>query len=172
MKQFTLALLAGVAAVASAQGSKTVGDTYPYGISVRAGVVFPIERSFSDFYSPTLLGLGVDYTFNRPLFKGGETFFSLDFFTSQIGRKGNVVPFMINQRFYSNARELGSRTYAFVGLGVVFRDTPNNDSTLGGRVGAGLELSNNVFTEATLFLSSKRSGIGSNGIGLYAGYRF
>ncbi|RYG36636.1 hypothetical protein EON81_09175 [bacterium] len=171
MKHITMALLAGVAAVASAQTS-TVGDTYPYGISVRGGIVFPIERSFSDIFSPTLLGLGADYTMDRPLFKGGETFFSLDFFTSQIGRKGNIVPLMINQRFYSNDKEMGGRTYGFIGLGVVFRDTPNNDATFGGRAGAGLELSERLFTEATLFLSSKRSGIGTNGIGLYVGYRF
>ncbi|CAN5705767.1 hypothetical protein BH11ARM2_BH11ARM2_07120 [soil metagenome] len=171
MKHITMALLAGVAAAASAQ-TDTGRDATPYGISVRGGVVFPLESSFSNAFNPTLLGLGAEYTLTNPIIKGGETFFAVDFFTSQIGRKNNVFPVTINQRFYTSRRDYGSRTYGFIGLGIVFIDTPTNGNGFGGRFGGGIELGEHVYTEASVFLASKTNGIGANAAGVYLGYRF
>lgn len=171
MKHITLALFVGVSAVAAAQ-TDTGRDATPYGISVRAGVGFPLDNSLRNALNSTLLGLGVEYTLTRPIFKGGETFFALDYFTSQIGRKGNVIPLTINQRFYTSNREYGNRTYGFFGIGATFIDTPTNAAAFGGRLGAGLELGQHLYTEATLFLASQTNGINPNAAGVYVGYRF
>lgn len=149
-----------------------MADTYPYNVSVRGGVVFPIDKSYSNI-SSTFFGVGVDIALNKSLFKGGETFISVDYQSKTLGRdKGSVFPIMLNQKFWGAGKLNGTRTYTILGLGAVVVDYTGSSTTIGGRAGLGLELSEQAFTEAVLTLSDKTGGLRANGLGFYIGYRF
>jgi hypothetical protein len=174
MRKKTLAALVavlGISSVASAQSRDAI-DLYPYNFSVRAGAVFPIDSTFSRVGN-TLIGLGFEYDFGRSLLAGGETYLSLDYQTAGFqGNRGSAFPIAINQRFYTGNREIGNRTYAFVGIGVTVVDVVSTDTVLSARGGVGLELGERTYAEGTLFIGDKTGGVRPNAIGLFLGYRF
>lgn len=148
------------------------GNTYPYNLSVRGGLVLPIDSSYSDI-SSSFFGLGIDYTFANSLLKGGETFLSVDYQSKTFGRdKGSVFPVAINQKFFIAQGANQTRSYYFVGLGASFIDFRGSTSAFSGRAGFGTELGEKLFAEATLFLSDRSGGVRPNAIGLFLGYRF
>src|SRR5438105_1710243 len=90
------AVVAGLSAVASAQTSVQ----QPYTFTIRAGGAVSIDQNLRDI-SNGLIGLGLDYTFEKTLFRGSETFLSVDaLFKYTHGRDLNIFPIMLNQRFY------------------------------------------------------------------------
>ena len=160
----------GTAGAASAQ-TRTL-DLSPTGISVRGGVVLPIDNKLEDL-GTNLLGIGVEYSLPTPLIRGGgETFLSLDYIAPRIaGDKGSVWPLAVNQRWYTGSDAL-RRSYAFLGVGITFVDTDSSGSTIGVRGGFGTELGDRIFAEVGGFLSDKVKGTRGSGVGLYLGYRF
>ena len=159
--------------VSAAQG--TAPDFYPMNMSFRLGGVFPLDDRLDDLGN-SLFAFGIDYRLSKPLLPNGETFVSLDwFFGSTTGQKGNVLPLNLNHKWYTSqeAAEGAKRTYVFLGVGAVFIDLVSSDTVFGARVGAGMELSTNVFVEGTFFISDRASGnVRSNAFGAYIGYRF
>lgn len=163
----------GMVAVAAADDVKATD------ITVRAGVVFPWDsnlRSVSDLF----FGAGVDYTFPTQLLriKNSESYFSVDWFgRSTNGRKGNVFPIALNQKFYSSGisgslNKLG-RTYFTIGLGGAVVDVGVSQVKFLIRGGLGVELGPNIIAEAIATYTEKtRSGVRGNGLGVYLGYRF
>jgi hypothetical protein len=167
MKKAIFAAMAalGIVGSAAAQG-------YPYNFSVRGGVVFPIDRSYSNI-SSSFFGLGAEYTLDTSFIKGGETFLSLDYISKTLGRdKGSVLPFAINQRFFLGNQTFGARSYYYIGLGGAVVDFNGSDTVLGARFGVGRELNTQFFTEATLFVNDKSNGLRTTSFGLYLGFRF
>lgn len=144
----------------------------PSGLSVRGGVVLPVDNSLENLGS-NLIGIGVEYLLPTPLVRGGgETFLSLDYMAPRIGGpKGSVWPLAVNQRWYTNSSSI-RRNYAYLGLGVTFVDVASSGSTIGVRGGVGTELGDRIFAEVGGFLSDKVKGVNANGVGLYLGYRF
>jgi hypothetical protein len=160
----------GIAGAASAQ-TRTL-DLQPVGVSVRGGVVLPLDNQLEDL-GTSLIGLGVEYTLPQPLIRsGGETFLSLDYIAAKIGGdKGSVFPLAINQRWYTDESAI-RRSYYFFGVGATFLDLDRAETTIGIRGGFGTELGDRIFAEVAGFLSDKAGGARANGLGLYLGYRF
>ncbi|GEM_PF-797803 len=164
------AIWAAVAAFGIVAGAQAQG--YPYNFTVRGGVVFPIDSSYSNV-SSTFFGVGIDYTFTSPLIKGGETYLSLDYHAKTFGKdKGSVFPIALNQRIFGKANSEGNRTYAFFGLGATVVDFAGSETVLGARLGVGIELSTSLIGEATLYLADKKNGVQPNSFGLFLGYKF
>lgn len=160
----------GIAGAASAQQTRTLNLT-PSGLSVRGGVVFPLDSNLRDV-SNSLIGLGVDYQLPTPLIKGGETYLAFDYFAKKIaGEGGRVWPVTINQRVYANNNG-GRRTYYFLGAGVAFIDVNKAQTVLALRGGFGTELSDRIFAEVAGTVSEKGKDTSANAVGLYLGYRF
>jgi hypothetical protein len=155
----------GVVGSAHAQG-------YPYNFSVRGGVVFPIDSSYSNI-SSSFFGIGIDYTLATPIIKGGETFLSLDYHSKSLAKeRGSVFPFAINHKWFGPANGENNRTYFFGGIGGTVVDFNGSNTVLSARLGAGLEFNQQLFTEAILFVPDKKSGIRATSFGLFLGYKF
>ncbi|MGV3617843.1 MAG: hypothetical protein ACO1SV_21165 [Fimbriimonas sp.] len=159
----------GIAGAASAQTSTI--DLTPVGISVRGGVVLPLDSTLENL-GTSLLGLGIEYTLPTSYLRTGETFLALDYFAPRFaGDKGSVFPLTINQRWYNDV-DAARRTYYFLGLGATFIDIVNSDVAIGVRGGFGTELGDRIFAEVAGYLSDKKGGARANAVGLYLGYRF
>ncbi|MFY9235195.1 MAG: hypothetical protein WAO58_12140 [Fimbriimonadaceae bacterium] len=173
-RYLNLAALVGALAVSGISSGQS--NYYPINLSFRAGGVFPIDDNLADLGN-SLFGLGIDYRIDKPFFEGGETFFSLDWFSgTTTGRKGNVFPVMVNQKWYTRQSEdgsEGSRSYFFLGAGAVFIDVAGSDTVIGLRGGVGVELGSAFFTEGTFFISDRARGdVRATAAGVYLGYRF
>ena len=171
---FTIAAAAlGVATASNAFGQTQDPDALiPVNVSVRLGIAFPLDNNLRD--QTSLLGaLGVEYRIDNSFFSKGDTYFALDFFKGNRTDDGYIIPFTINQRFYTRQTVDGRRTYAFGGLGIGFLKG-NNDwtQTFVARGGVGAELGQRIYLEGALTLGDKRKDISANNIGLYVGYRF
>lgn len=174
MRRFlNLAGLAGTLAVSGLASAQTGGSYYPINLSLRLGAVFPIDDRMSDLGN-SLFGLGIDYRIDKSFFEGGETFFSLDWFTgTTTGRKGNIFPIMVNQKWFTRGAEEGGRSYVFVGAGAVIVDVSGSDTVLGARAGAGMELGQAFFAEGTFYVSDRAKGdLRNTAVALWLGYRF
>ena len=159
----------GIAGAASAQ-TKTL-DLAPVGISIRGGVVLPLDSTLENLGN-SLIGLGLEYQLPTSYLKKGETFLALDYFAAQIGGgKGAVFPLSINQRWYQD-EEAARRTYYFVGIGATFIDVTSAGTAIGVRGGFGTELGDRIFAEVAGYVSDKVGGARGNAVGLYLGYRF
>ena len=166
----TLAAVVGVCGVASARQSDAI-NAYPYGLSVRFGVGFPIDDNYSNMTN-NLLGLGIEYQLNNSLLKTGETYLSLDYLSKDLRGDNTVFPFLINQRFYSSSKTSGNRSYAFLGLGVSFVDDAGSTTVLSGKAGLGMELGERIFAEGAVYLGDRAHNIRPNALAVYLGYRF
>jgi hypothetical protein len=169
-----LAALVGAAAMSHAQ----LNMQQPTNLAFRLGIGLPFDEETRDHIGSTLLGVGVDYFFERALIPSanGETYISIDWLArGSNGEHGNMFPIMLNQRWYAmddNPND-DRRTYFFAGLGAAFMDIDESDTVLAGRVGLGAELGPNIFGEANLVLTGPDSGgFHGTGINFYVGYRF
>src|SRR5688500_15840046 len=126
MRRFlNVAAVVGALSLSGLSAAQTQTDYYPGNMSFRLGGVFPIDDNLSSLGS-TLFGIGIDYRLNRPLLTNGESYFSLDvMFATTTGRKGSVLPFCINHRWFTKStidNEEGNRSYIFAGIGAFFVD--------------------------------------------------
>jgi len=177
-KFFTAAVAAlGIVGAASAQSSSTQIDATPSNLTIRGGVVFPLDselRKASDLFA----GLGLDYEFPTQLIKGSTTFASVDWWLkASNGTNGNVFPLTVTQRFYSgkgNNYYKEGRSYFFVGGGIAIIDVEHKSSSkFCFRGGIGTELGPNIIAEASLTLSDRsKTDVRANAVGVYIGYRF
>lgn len=120
------------------------------------------------------LSIGLDYTFDKQFVKGSETYMSIDWIgKSGSGEQGTFWPIMISQKFYTNRDNSENRTYYTLGIGVVVFDVVSSDTVLGGKLGAGFELSRQLFLEGNYYLSDASKGnVRAQSFGMYLGYRF
>lgn len=167
----------GIVGVACAQSSTTQIDATPSYLTLRGGLVFPLDdnlRENSDLYG----ALGLDYEFPTQLIKGSTTFASVDWwFKGSNGGNGNVFPLTITQHFYTgkgNSYYREGRSYFFVGGGIAIIDVANKSSSkFCLRGGVGTELGPNIIAEASLTLSDRsKTDVRANAVGVYIGYRF
>jgi hypothetical protein len=166
-----LLVLAGLAV--SAFASAQIGS--PVNLSFRVGAVYPLHEFTREATSDLLIGVGVDYFFDRPLLPGnGETFLSFDWMGRGLnGDKGNMFPICLNHRWYmSGDYEMSNRRYYFAGIGAAIIDVVNTNTVLAARVGAGAELGDHIYGELTFVVSDASSGARATSIGAYLGYRF
>lgn len=174
-KIFALASSAlALTSFAAAQYKGGTGDMTPYGFSFRGGIVLPIDSNFRSM-STSFFGVGVDYALGTSLFRGSETYISVDWFGRTIrGNRDSVFPINLNQRFSLNKTEEGMNLYGFVGLGAVVFNLGNSDTRLGGRVGLGTNLNENAFAEAAFYFSDKvkASSTKVTSLAFFLGYRF
>lgn len=165
------AAMVGFSAISMAQSDLNTGT-----FSLRAGVAFPTTSNLNG----TFIGGGLDYDFGKSLFGGGlgsTTFFSFDWVSkSTSGRRGNIIPFMLNQRFQLSNGEVEGQIpfYGFIGVGGAVLDFNPSSTQLAGRFGFGASFAKNVFFESAFVFTgrAKRSGIQGNHVGLYLGYKF
>jgi hypothetical protein len=160
----------GITSVAAAQ-SPTSPELTPVNITIRGGIVLPLDSKLTDVGN-TLLDLGAEYTLPTPLIKGGETFFSVDYWTKGLGGHGSVIPLMINQRWFQGTDSQIRRRYFFVGAGVAFVDVTRSNTAIGVRGGIGQELSDHVVAEIAGYLSDRAGGARANAVTFSLGYRF
>lgn len=170
MKVLGMTVLAlGLAAVSNAQPRE---DVTPTNIGLRVGVAYPLNDTTRNL-TKTLIGVGADVYFTQEWIKGSQTFVSIDWLgKSGSGAKGNIWPVMINQRWYAKNGIEGKRGYFHVGAGIAFVDITSSRSTIAGRLGFGLELGPNIFSEANFVISDNANGAKADSVGIYIGYRF
>lgn len=168
----TTGAIAGLSAIASAQTSTA---NQPYTFTIRAGGALSIDQNLRDITNG-LIGVGLDYTFDKTLFKNSETFLSVDaLFKDTHGRNLNIFPIMLNQRFYlSQTPGSTTRTYAYVGLGTTIVDVNPSTATFGGRVGIGAEFAERWVGELAFYASSANRTGNVHGTFLagWVGFRF
>ncbi|MFZ4507406.1 MAG: hypothetical protein ACOYON_06895 [Fimbriimonas sp.] len=162
----------GMSAGASAQYTQKTVDFGAKGVSLRGGLAIPIDDKLKDEDS-SLFNVGLDWQFGRPLFKGGDSYFSIDYFAKNLrGKRGTVIPILVNQKFYGPGED-GTRSYFFFGAGVSTIDFGSANSVFGIRGGAGKELGESIFFEVTAHLSDKAdNGYRGNLFAFNVGYRF
>ncbi|MCE9557632.1 MAG: hypothetical protein K8R88_01650, partial [Armatimonadetes bacterium] len=161
MKHITV-LFASALAVAGFAQTKSLINTS--GMSFRLGGVYPLEKATRNI-TGNMIALGADVEIPTSLMKGSASFFSVDWYgKSGSGAKGNFFPVMINQRF-GDVEE--SKTYSFLGVGVVFIDVTNAKTVLGARGGFGTRLSSHTFAELTLLLSGNAGGAKASSVGAF-----
>jgi len=161
----------GLAGAAHAQLTTTT-DITPYNIAVRLGVALPFDTSLSNYGNP-LIDFGVEYQAGRSLIPGGDTYFSLDYFTKDLTFTGGVFPICINQRFYVHNQNRGRRVYAFVGVGAAVIDVGRSDTIAAARAGLGTDLGDAIFFELSGTVSDKaNNGTRADAVGFSIGYRF
>ncbi len=173
MRKNYIAVLIGTLAITGiAAASGRPLDATPTGMSIRGGVAFPIDGTYSRGQS-SLLNIGLEFELPTPLLAGGDTFIALDYQTKGFsGNRGSVFPLTINQRFYGKGRSEGNRTFGFLGVGVAFVDYTSSNTVLCARGGFGAELSTNVFVETEVTIAELADGLRPNSIGVSFGYRF
>ncbi len=162
----------GIAGSAVAQGGPNDLDLYPYGVTLRGGIVLPVDRTLSNVAS-TLVNIGLDYDLRSSLFKTGETYISADYIFRGFGKSGggSIVPLMLNQRMYTSDVDF-KRSYFFFGVGVVFVNVGGAGRALAARGGVGMELGPRTIAEVALLLSDRAGGARANALTINIGYRF
>ena len=163
----------GVATASNAFGQTQDPDALiPVNVSVRAGIGLPLDNDLRRI-SSSLFAFGLEYQIDRSLLRSGQTYFALDFFKGDRSDNGYVIPFTIDQRFFTRQLTGGRRTYFFVGASIGFlKGDEKWTQTFIGRGGVGAELGERIYVEGALTLGDKRQSISANNIGLYVGYRF
>ena len=163
----------GVATASNAFGqTQDPDDLIPVNISVRLGIGLPIDSHLREI-SSTFLAAAAEYRIDHSLLRNGDTYFALDFFKGNRSDSGYIIPFTINQRFYSRQIGDGRRTYVFAGAGIGFLKGDDHwTQTFVARGGVGAELGEKIYLEGALTVGDKRQDISANNIGLYLGYRF
>ncbi len=170
-RTLTTAVIAtlGICGVASAQQASTLNAS-PNNITVRGGVALPVDKSLSNV-SNSFGNIGVEYQFGDSLFKGGETYLSVDAFFKDLS---NVIayPVAVNQRFFTGQNAQGHRNYFFVGVGMTFVNVTSSANAISARGGFGTELGPNIIAELGGYISDRAAGVRGNAVTFNVGYRF
>jgi hypothetical protein len=170
-----LTICAAFAALAGAASAQTVRpmDFNPSGITVRGGVVLPLDSTLSDVDN-LFINIGLEFQIPRPLLRSGETYLSIDYWTNSFNdQDGTVLPIFVNHRFYQDNNKVpGARTYWFFGLGAAIIDVTSSGTAIAGRAGVGKELGENIIFETAVNLSDRAGGARANAVAFNIGYRF
>ena len=169
----SIVALTMVAGAAIAQDSHGHFDPTPYNFSFRLGIVWPSTDPLRAMEN-NWLSVGADYTFTKQFFHNSETYLSVDYIAkSGSGAQGTYWPILVNQKFYTGNRGEEARTYLTAGIGIVIFDVIKSDTVVGGKFGAGVEFSKQLFVEGNYFLSDASQGnVRAQSFGVYIGYRF
>ncbi len=178
-------LLALALASPSAQAQTPADTKSPPVAAVRLGAYFPFNRTAKNFVGKTWAGGGLDYAFQQ---KPGlsRTLLSVDYIErSSGGSTIRLIPVTIGQFQLQGAGEGQNnnvRPYLGIGVGAYFvhQNLPQTDgtmhsndtTTIGGYLGAGLDISSNFLVEARYHILPKVGGVNSTGLQLTAGVRF
>jgi hypothetical protein len=165
----------GVSATAMGQVSYPGTSYTPVNITVKAGVGVPLDSNLSNVVT-NFVAVGAEFQLPTPLIRGGDTYFSLDYFTKSFSGTPSFVNLSINQRYYigtSSEKALGHRKWAFIGAGMDFMNITTSDNVFAARAGLGAELGENIFAEVAGYVSDKSSdGIHADVAAFFIGYRF
>lgn len=171
LKCAALSAIVGGAAIASAQTARPL-DFIPYGMTIRGGVAVPLDSSLTNLDN-VLINIGLEYQLPQSLFRSGESYFSLDFWTASLDfTKGSIFPLMINHREYMTGDIWGQRTYWFAGAGVAFIDVVSSTTAVAARLGVGKELGERIIFEGAVTITDRQSGVRANALTFNLGYRF
>lgn len=162
----------GIVGSASAQTSASNNDLTPTAVTFRGGVCLPLDQTLTDVAN-SLVDLGVEYVPSSSLFKGGETFYSLDYFSTGFhGNSGTVFVGAINQRWYNGGPDAFRRSYLFLGVGGAVIDVNKSGTAFAVRGGYGQELGEHVIAEIAGYISDRAGGARANAVTFSIGYRF
>ncbi len=182
-------ILALAFAAPSAQAQTPPDTKSPTVFAVRGGAYFPFNRTTKNEVGKTWAGGGLDYVIQQ---KPGlsRTLLSVDYIErSSGGSTIRLIPVTIGEFTLQGAGEGQTnnvRPYLGIGVGAYFVHqkvpsvlptaqafTQNNDTTtIGGYLGAGLDISSNFLVEARYHILPKIGGINSSGLQITAGVRF
>ncbi len=182
-------ILALAFAASSAQAQTPPDTKSPTIFAVRGGAYFPFNRTTKNAVGKTWGGGGLDYAFQQ---KPGlsRTVLSVDYIErSSGGNTIRLIPVTIGQFTLQGAgqgQNNNVRPYLGIGVGAYFvhQTVPaalptaqvttqsNNTTTIGGYLGAGLDISSNFLVEARYHILPKIGGINSSGLQITAGVRF
>lgn len=162
----------GLSATAVAQTNFPTTTYTPTNIAIKGGVGLPIDTNLSNIVS-TFMAFGAEFTLPEPLIKGGDTYFSLDWFTQSFAGTPSFVNLSVNQRWWiGQDKVVGRRKYLFVGVGMDFMNIVRSDDVVAARAGLGTELGENIFAEVAGYVGDQDNGIHPDVIGVFIGYRF
>jgi len=165
-----LMILAGSALMAPAFAANEIDLS---GLNFRVGGIYPFE-STTRRVTGNMFSIGLDLPLSFQGAKGGELYISADWFLKSIdGKKGNIVPILLNQKIYLVAGQgEGSRSYGFVGLGFAHVDVTKSRTTYAGRVGLGREINRQLFVEGSFLFTSEANNARGDSFGVFLGYKF
>jgi hypothetical protein len=162
----------GIAGGASAQTTISNNDLIPTAVTLRAGVCLPLDQTLTDVAN-SLVDLGVEFIPSSSLIKGGETFYSLDYFSTGFhGSKGTVWTAAINQRWYHGGPDVYRRSYLYLGIGAAVIDVNTSGTGFALRGGYGQELGEHIVAEIGGYISDRAGGARANAVTFSLGYRF
>lgn len=178
-------ILALAFAAPSAQAQTPPDTKSPTIFAVRGGAYFPFNSTTKRSVGKTWASGGLDYVFQQ---KAGlsRTVLSVDYIErSSGGNTIRLIPVTIGQFTLQGAGEGQNnnvRPYLGIGVGAYFvhqalpdnqlGSTRNDTTTIGGYLGAGLDISSNFLVEARYHILPKVGGINSSGLQITAGVRF
>ncbi|MEA2552817.1 MAG: hypothetical protein QOJ65_993, partial [Fimbriimonadaceae bacterium] len=154
-------------------GQNTLAEA-AIGFGFRLGAYFPAESSLRRG-GTAWVDFGVEYDFERSMFRNGTTYASLDWNSPKFLGGEHFMTLGINQRFYtSHQRYAPSGTsYFYLGVGAGFlHHSGSDDSTWMVRGGVGVEMQQHYFLEVGGTLSPKIGGANPSGVSASIGYRF
>lgn len=167
----TLLVVGGLAA-ASLSFAQSSTFSAPTNMGVRLGYVLPIDTALKN-NAASYIGVGLDFPVQFKLLAEGESILSIDWIgKSGGGAKGNIFPFMLNQRFYAKTNPGARRTYFFFGAGIALIDVGSSGTALAARTGYGSELGENLYGELSFLYSDAAGGARASSLGFHLGYRF
>ena len=143
--------------------------------SLTAGAAFPVNSDVPDSAVP-IIGVAWYGSAGRENFGNAQIGLSIDW--TQVSRNDgedvNLVPVLLNYKAYTNIS--GYRVFANIGIGIIGADDNvgsmqiENGANFGWTIGAGVDLSNNLFGQFR-FLASDNPG--DDGLAAFqVGYRF
>ena len=169
-------LFSAICPTASRADSQNVGDA-------RVGVYYLGNTGIRNTFTSAIATAGLDY------YLGEETHTSrsilgVDYIqrSSGSGTKLQIIPVTISQQYYHTIGGTDFTPYGEAGIGAYFvslqeANSSNLTSThsltsLGGFIGGGIDLSNNVFLDLRYHLIGNLEGQNPSGYELTAGFRF
>ena len=167
-------LIALAALMISGAAFAQTSDLGMNGISMRIGMVFPLDNKLSSV-NDNFTNLAIEFQRPTSLSGGTDTYFAIDYFSKNIGTlgKGSVFPVTYNMRVYQR-NGTTRQSYFYGGLGFAFVDLiGSSDTVVCARGGFGMNVSDHTFIEAGGTFTAPTNSSGSfNTLGIYVGYRF
>lgn len=167
-------LLAGALVIALVPFAQAADQMFEIGsMSLRLGGLYPFEKA-TRRVTGNMLSVGLDFDLGPGLIRGATTYGSVEWFGKSVsGAKGNMIPFMLNQRLPLTLSAPGvPQLYGYFGLGFVNIDVTRSQTVWGFRAGVGSSLTQSVFAETGFTYSDSANGARANSFGVWVGYKF